>query len=680
MRRLAFRSILFLACAVAAWIFLFHSTSSSQINSRRKSSRLQAQPRPSGPIGSEVERNDTRVYDFIIVGGGQSGLVVANRLSETGHTVLVIEYGEVVRDDPLISRPWQPFNSSAGEMYDPKLMYNYTSVPQNVLNNRRTNVYAAATAGGGSTVNSMMLSRGSRADYDAWEALGNPGWGWDVLLPYFRRSVTFTPPGERLQEQHDVTFDEAAAYGGSGPIHVSFPGWVWPGLMPQMQGWHEMGIKKSKEGAGGDAHGMISVPRAQDSRTQTRSYSVTGHLDAAMSRPNFEMLAGHRVRSVLLDESNKAYGVVVKRRNVTESRTITARKEVILAAGLHSSLILQRSGIGRTETLLRADVKPRIDLPGVGMNLQDHPAAGIAFDFQSDLAYTPTNLTTNATFAAEMQALFDRTRAGPYAGAHTVASMFTAADIAPPSFFTDQLQWQSAHLEATLAFLPREYSLSPELLTGFFKQRELLLKALLSDRSTQLELPLTGDSYALHILQKPLSRGSVSIDPWDPLDGPPLVDFQTLANPIDLEMMMLALKRTRVWAGTSAMSVLTPVERWPMTATQAALEENERESAALGFRRPFTPPSEGVEDERLRIHIRSNAESSTGHVSGTCAMMPQELGGVVDNELRVYGTTGLSVVDASIIPLIPSAGLGATVYAVAEKVSCNETHVMRRWT
>jgi choline dehydrogenase-like flavoprotein len=633
-------------------------------------------------------------YDFIIAGGGQSGLVVANRLSESGkHTVLVVEYGHLYHDDPLIARPWRPYNASAGEFHDPKLMYNYSSVPQVALNNRRTPVSAAATVGGGSTVNGMFLNRGSKEDYDAWEELGNPGWGWSGLLPYFRRSVTYTPPGEWLQTEYGVTYDEEAAYGGEGSIHVSNPAWAWPGQKVQIAGWKELGIKQTKEGAGGDAYGVFWVPRAQDPKSQTRSYSVTGHLDSAMSRSNMHLLTGHRVRNVLLDQNDLAYGVVVKARNGTEELVIRARKEVILAAGLHSPLILQRSGIGRRDMLEKAGVPCQVHLPGVGMNMQDHPAAGIAFEYKTNLALNPSNLTENATFAAEKELEFNTLSTGPLAGGHNAVAFLTAFDLAFAASSLDMLEKQSHSDNVTLEHLPKVYSNYPQLLAGFKEQRNLLGRALASRKSTQVELPIAGDSYALHILQKPLARGSVELDPQNPLDGAPLVDFQTLANPVDMEIMVQAMKLTRVWAQTDAMSVLTPVEQWPGTAAWEAAEKREKiknierkwrakaaQKNGIDVTEPYDleesdnndvapPVDQGVEDERLRIHIRNNAESSIGHESGTCAMLPLELGGVVGPDLLVHKVKGISVVDSSIIPLIPSTNLCATVYAVAEKAA-----------
>jgi choline dehydrogenase-like flavoprotein len=121
------------------------------------------------------------------------------------------------------------------------------------------------------------------------------------------------------------------------------------------------------------------VPRAQDPANQTRSYAVTGHLDRAMRRRNFELLQGHRVTKVLLSDRRQTEGVEVQSRNRTVTRVIQARKEVIMCAGLHSPVILQRSGIGPKAILGAAGIKVRMDLPGVGMNLQDHPTTGLGY-------------------------------------------------------------------------------------------------------------------------------------------------------------------------------------------------------------------------------------------------------------------------------------------------------------
>lgn len=144
------------------------------------------------------------------------------------------------------------------------------------------------------------------------------------------------------------------------------------------------------------------------------------------------------------------------------------------------------------------------------------------------------------------------------------------------------------------------------------------------------------------ILQKPLSRGTITIDPADPMSEEPLLDYQTLMNPVDIEVMVDMVRFARKWATTKAMKRLSPREDWPGLDVQA--------------------------DWEIMDHIRSMTESSIGHASGTCAMMPRGKGGVVGPDLLVHGVPGLSVADSSMMPLIPSTNLCATVYAVAEKV------------
>ncbi|EMC99736.1 hypothetical protein BAUCODRAFT_348294 [Baudoinia panamericana UAMH 10762] len=579
-------------------------------------------------------------YDYIIVGGGQAGLTVGNRLSEGNDTVLVVEYGHLYRHDPLIARPWQPFDASHGLFHDPKLMFNFSSVPQQGLNNRTSEVSAAAVVGGGSTVNGMFLNRGAAEDYDAWEKLGNVGWGWKDLLPYFRKSVTFTPPGEMLQKEYNASWDEDAAYGEQGPVHLSNPAWAWPGQKVQIEGWQQLGVQQSREGAGGDAFGIFWVPRSQDPNTETRSYAVTAHLDPVLRRSNYHLLPGYRVNSVLLSRDHRAHGIVLQRRDGNDVGVVRARKEIILAAGgVQSPLILQRSGVGPKHVLEEAKIEVRVELPGVGMNLQDHPASGLAYEFTTDMYLNPNNMSNNATFAAEAQAQFERDRSGPYAGGHNTVAFLPSADFHPN---TDALV-SSVRSQAPYDHLPAAYASDPTLLAGYLSQRQQIVHAMSSRTSALIEMPLAGDAYCLLILQKPLSRGTVTVDPTDPANGTPRLDFGTLANPLDTHVLAQMYRRARQWYQTDAMQTLGPYEHSPGLNVQS--------------------------DEELEAFIREHAESTIGHQSGTCAMLPRELGGVVDAELRVYGTRGLSVVDASVIPLIPSTNLCATVYAVAEKAA-----------
>ena len=574
------------------------------------------------------------IYDYIVVGGGQSGLTVANRLSEGKDTVLVVEYGYLYHDDPLIARPWQPFDLSKGLFHDPKLMFNFSSTPQAGLNGRTQHISAASTVGGGSTVNGMFLNRGAAEDYDAWEKLGNPGWGWKGMLPYFKKSSTFTPPGKMLQEEYGATYDLDAAYGTDGPIHMSNPEWAWPGQKVQMAGWRELGVQNTTEGAGGDAIGIFWVPRAQHPIDQTRSYAVTGHLDPALERDNFDLLPGHRVSQIILSKDNQAEGVVIQRRDGNNTiSAVRARKEVVLAAGLHTPVIMQRSGIGPRKLLETAGIDVRVELPGVGMNLQDHPAAGLNYVFTTDFFINPGSIS--GVQAADE---FKRTRSGPHAGGHNAAMFLPAA-----SFLNNSVEIiESITKEERLQNLPHMYAANPTLYAGYQKQLSILAQAYGSNKSAVIGTPIAGDGYSLLILQKPVSRGTITLDPSNPFGANAQVDYGTLKDPLDLKVLIGMIEFTRKWYKSEAMKRVTPVEHSPGLAISSYVD--------------------------LEKYVRGQAESTIGHQSGTTAMMPLELGGVVDPGLLVYGIKRLSVVDASMIPLVPSTNLCSTVYAVAEKV------------
>lgn len=159
-------------------------------------------------------------YDYIVVGGGTSGLVVATRLTESSNkTVLVVEHGDFANTINVTV----PFLTTGDQS---SRLYNVPSVPQVHLGGRVANLRIGDVVGGSSTVNGMAWDRGSSVDYDSWEALGNPGWGWETLLKYFKRSSRFAPPAEEYVEQYGYEWTPEAY--GDGPIHVGYPSWQWP--------------------------------------------------------------------------------------------------------------------------------------------------------------------------------------------------------------------------------------------------------------------------------------------------------------------------------------------------------------------------------------------------------------------------------------------------------------------
>jgi len=290
---------------------------------------------------------------------------------------LIVEYG-YFNKDPSVLQPASATN------YQKKVQFNMTSVPQKELNGYKQDIYAANCVGGGSTINGMLLNRGAAPDYDAWEKLGNEGWGWDGLYPYFIKSSTFDAPNPATVKEFNMTWGEESF--GDGPIHLSMSSFQYPGIKNQRKGLMEVGAPAPVDSCGGDAYGVIWYPTALDNATATRSYAVNRYWDPNKERHNLHLLTGWRVDEVLFDKDKKATGVIMRERTTAgqfsapERVTIKAGKEVVVSAGaLHSPQVLQRSGIGGKALLEEAGIDVLVDLPGVGTNLQDHAVAGVSW-------------------------------------------------------------------------------------------------------------------------------------------------------------------------------------------------------------------------------------------------------------------------------------------------------------
>jgi len=192
-------------------------------------------------------------------------------------------------------------------------------------------------------------------------------------------------------------------------------------------------------------------------------------------------------------------------------------------------------------------------------------------------------------------------------------------------------------------YLPSQYSSDTTLLAGFLAQRTILTARFLTNSSAVMELPFGGSAVQAVAVEKPLSRGTITINTTDP-SANPVVDYGALTNPIDAYMAAAMVNYTRKWMATPAMQTLGPVELFPGT-------------------------SFATTDELISIIRASVLQPTFAHPSCSCPMMPLALGGVVSPQLLVYGTKKLSIVDASIIPLIPATHLQNTVYAIAEKAA-----------
>lgn len=530
---------------------------------------------------------------------------------------------------------------------DTSVLISPISAPNEKLNNATSAVAVPAVVGGGSVVNGMGYNRGSEADYDAWEALGNPGWGWKGLLPYFKKSTTYNPPTAEAIAQWNITQDPSAY--GDGPLRTHIPSFQYPDIAAFWRAFRaDPAIVTPPDNNLGRGSGAFWVPSTIDARTMTRATARSAYYDTVnATRSNLQLLTGHTATQILFSSQGPltARGVRIVSRATNTTRDVFARRDVILAGGaIMTPHLLQVSGIGPRSVLQAASIPVKRDHPAVGANLQDHATTLAIFAVSNQTFPNPDSLTTNATYNASAWAEYESNRTGPIAAASASTILyFSRPDLDTPAAAASLASRLLAQNPAD--HLPELYQSNPALVRGYTAQRSLLAAQFKISTAAVVAHPLRGNGFTPSPLLKPLSRGTVSLNPANPHDLP-VVSFRTLSNPIDGENVVAIIRRLRrVWASPE-LAYLSPVEVVPGASEQT----DEQILAALtGNPLVFWP--------------------SLAHPSGTCAMMPERLGGCVGSDLKVYGVRGLRVVDASVMPMIPGAALQATVYAVAEKAA-----------
>ncbi|KAL4813316.1 hypothetical protein BDW67DRAFT_192934 [Aspergillus spinulosporus] len=557
-------------------------------------------------------------FDFIIIGGGTTGLAVANRLSEIPNiTVAVIEAGKDEGKNPNVTSV-EGFGGSTG--LNTAIDWLYATTEQTYAGGRVLEYHAGKAWGGTSTINGMTYIRAEKAQINAWERVGNEGWNWDSLWPYHLKSEQFETPTEAQLAAGASYVD--SYHGRKGPVNVAYQYGLHNGSFASLvnQTWQKFGVSLNEDVNGGSLRGFFVWPQTLDREANVREHAASAYYYPVRDRPNLILLQGHADR-IKWAESNgtKALAEGVEYTAPDGSvQTVYADEEIIVSAGsVRSPAILELSGVGNPEILEGLDIPVKVSLPSVGENAIDQPNTFVAYSSNynfTGMAPYATYMTASDIFGAETE---------------TVAAEISAR-LKP---WADQLAEASNDALSTSA-IEHLYQVQHDLI---FAQDVPCVEILTTALGANV-----GSAFFILL---PFSRGRVHISSADPAAYPAINPNYFMAE----------------WDLTLQRKIAQIVAKFWETAP-VSLVAGER------VQPPGTDLSANATADEWDEWIERSF-SANHHLLGTAAMLPEELGGVVDNTLIVYGTENVRVIDASILPAQVSGHLTSILYAAAERAA-----------
>lgn len=529
----------------------------------------------------------SETFDYVIVGSGAAGSVLANRLSaDPSVSVCVLEAG------PPDRNPW--IHIPAGfikTMVDPSVTWQFSTEPTAMTGGRRIATIQGRTLGGGSSVNGMIYNRGQPGDLDSWAQRGNRGWGYADCLPYYRRSENRIGVAGDTRGQND------------GAVPVTDMDWIHPVSEAFIQGCLGLGIPRARDYNSGDQAGVGYFQRTI--RNGRRVSAARAFLHPAMRRKNLDVRTNARASRILF-EGKRAVGIRYIAERNGPAKEVRARREVILSAGtVNTARLLQVSGVGPADLLGRLGVPVLHEMRGVGANFRDHYASRFVM------------------------------RAKP--GVETLNELARGLKL-------------GMQLARWALRKPNILATAPSHVHVFWKSFEGL-------DQPDLQCVFTPGSYAagkVYILDdypgvtagawqhRPESHGWVRARSADVFDDPE-INPNYLSDPMDIRVHLGGMRLIRRMLNTPELAAFLDAETLPGLAAQS--------------------------DDELLDFAKKNG-STTYHLIGTARMGPAtDPTAVVSDRLLVHGMEALRIVDASIMPSMPSANTYATTMMIAEKAA-----------